>query len=100
MSSNTFEESFIVYFIYTTHICPVHCETRPGEREGDRGRGREGGRKVSRVWIGWTNSLCPAAACTGDSQACDVTYRDGNGLFCIIAIHKEISVFTFSFNPI
>ena len=26
-----------------------------------------------------------------------VVYRDGNGLFCIIAIH---TVFTFSFNPI
>ena len=27
-------------------------------------------------------------------------YRDGNGWFCIIAIHKEISIFAFNFNSI
>ena len=33
----------------------------------------------------------------GCTILCD---RDGNGLFGIIAIHKETSVFTFSFNSI
>ena len=27
-------------------------------------------------------------------------YRDGNGWFCIIAIHKEISIFAFNFSSI
>ena len=26
--------------------------------------------------------------------------RDGNGWFCIITMHKEISVFTFNFNSV
>ena len=47
LSSNTFEESFIVYFIYTTLIY-VQCTARQDLVRG-RETGGEGGRKVSCV---------------------------------------------------
>ena len=39
----------------------------------------------STVYIGMATVLCD---------------RDGNGWFCIIAIHKEISIFAFNFDSI